>query len=183
MPTNSALLYTEVNTVHIYTWWLGKNIRRVNNIWGNQQPFVSLYLTKNTFSWYLCYYIAGHLQPYDTSASTLLPAEGGEKAERSQTLCKSPPQLQKRCLTQKTYIKEGPYHASWVCAYLEIEVKKSFVKLKIKAKWVLNVNFKYSYGKKRRCLLLLGFFLDLRHKCEYIPITTSLLCFVFWYIL
>lgn len=58
-----------------------KTIRKVNNIWENQQPFVSLYLTKNIFSWYLCYYMHGAYNPSDTSALIFFPCrkEGGDR--------------------------------------------------------------------------------------------------------
>lgn len=68
---------------------VGKNIRRVNNIWGNQQPFVSLYLTRNMISWYLCYYIDGRLQPIWILLLSSSSLWKGRKTERPKTVPRS----------------------------------------------------------------------------------------------
>lgn len=183
MSKNSAQLYTEVNTVHIYTWWFGEEYQEGKQHLGKptaicffvpdqkyiQLVFVLLHSWAPTAIWYFCFHPA--------------PCRRRRESREITNSVQVPTTAEKRCLTQKNYTGEGPYRASWACAYLGIEVRKSFVKLKIKAKWVLNVNFMYSCGKKKRCLLLLGFFPDLWHKCEYISITTSLFCFVFCNIL
>lgn len=150
MPKNSAQLYTEVNTVHIYTWWFWEEYQKGKQHLGKptaicffvpdqkyiQLVFVLLHSWAPTAIWYFCFYPAPcrrRRESREITNSVQVPTTAREEMSNTEDLPR------RRSISRKLSL----------CLF-EIKVRKSFVKLKIKTKWLLNVNFMYSYGKKEQ---------------------------------